>query len=170
MTSQNEFVEGYDPTLDDSYRKQTQVDGNQYVLEIYDTAGHEDFSAVRDALTKKGDGILCVFSIIDRESFNEVCKIRSHIMEITEATQLPFVICGNKSDLNTLRQVPEKEGNQLGQKLGCTYLEVSAKTRHNIDLAFDTLIREIVKQKKPRQIHEERKLKKKPRSRNCSIS
>ncbi len=37
------FVEKYDPTIEDSYRKQVEVDGQQCMLEILDTAGTVSF-------------------------------------------------------------------------------------------------------------------------------
>ena len=41
---QNVWIESYDPTIEDSYRKQIEVDGRQCILEILDTAGTEQFS------------------------------------------------------------------------------------------------------------------------------
>ncbi|EFA76382.1 Ras GTPase [Heterostelium album PN500] len=49
------FVDEYDPTLEDSYRKQTTVDNEECLLDIYDTAGQEDFSAVRDQYMRTGN-------------------------------------------------------------------------------------------------------------------
>jgi Ras-related protein Rap-1A len=59
---QNVFVSKYDPTREDSYRKPYQVGGEHFMLEIIDTAGTEQFSAMRDLYMKNGDGFLLVFS------------------------------------------------------------------------------------------------------------
>ena len=42
------FVERFDPTIEDAYRQQAEVDGEARMLEIYDTAGQEEFSSLRD--------------------------------------------------------------------------------------------------------------------------
>ena len=44
----NHFVETYDPTIEDSYRKQVQIDGQSCMLEVLDTAGQEEYNALRD--------------------------------------------------------------------------------------------------------------------------
>lgn len=53
-------MERYDPTIEDSYRKQVEVDGQQCMLEILDTAGTEQFTAMRDLYMKNGQGFVLV--------------------------------------------------------------------------------------------------------------
>jgi GTPase KRas protein len=139
------FVDDYDPTLEDSYRKQTTIDGEESVLDIFDTAGQEDFSAVRDQYMRKGEGFLCVYAINQESTFEEVPHLYEHICKVKEVKEIPFVLVGNKCDLAESRQVSTERGQKLAEKLNCPFLEASAKTRYNVCEAFETLVREIRK-------------------------
>jgi Ras-related protein Rap-2C len=63
------FVEKYDPTIEDFYRKEIEVDGAPSVLEILDTAGTEQFSSMRDLYIKNGQGFVVVYSITSLQTF-----------------------------------------------------------------------------------------------------
>jgi Ras-related protein Ral-A len=65
----DEFVEDYEPTKADSYRKKVVLDGEEVQIDILDTAGQEDYAAIRDNYFRSGEGFLCVFSITEEESF-----------------------------------------------------------------------------------------------------
>ncbi|UKZ74212.1 DNA-binding transcription factor rap1 [Trichoderma virens FT-333] len=95
----NEWIESYDPTIEDSYRTQVQVDGRQVILEILDTAGTEQFVAMRDLYMKTGQGFLLVFSITSASSLNELEGLREEILRIKDDDNVPMVIVGNKADL-----------------------------------------------------------------------
>ena len=69
---QSIFVEKYDPTIEDSYRKQVEVDGHQCMLEILDTAGTEQITAMRDLYMKNGQGFVLVYSITAQSTFNDL--------------------------------------------------------------------------------------------------
>merc|ERR1712183_752166 len=65
----DEFVEDYEPTKADSYRKKVVLDGEEVQIDILDTAGQEDYAAIRDNYFRSGEGFLCVFSITEEDSF-----------------------------------------------------------------------------------------------------
>uniref|UniRef100_A0A2H6N306 Small monomeric GTPase n=1 Tax=Micrurus carvalhoi TaxID=3147026 RepID=A0A2H6N306_9SAUR len=73
---QNHFVDEYDPTIEDSYRKQVVIDGETCLLDILDTAGQEEYSAMRDQYMRTGEGFLCVFAINNTKSFEDVHHYR----------------------------------------------------------------------------------------------
>jgi len=138
-------VDDYDPTLEDSYRKQVAIDDDECILDIFDTAGQEDFSAVRDQYMRTGDGFLCVYSITLQASFDEAINLHEHILRVKDADSVPFVLVGNKCDLQDDREVPMERGQSLAKDLGCPFLEASAKTRTHVVESFEALVREIKK-------------------------
>lgn len=75
--SPSQFVEDYEPTKADSYRKKVVLDGEEVQIDILDTAGQEDYAAIRDNYFRSGEGFLCVFSITELESFAATVDFRS---------------------------------------------------------------------------------------------
>ncbi|RMZ91227.1 hypothetical protein DV736_g1529, partial [Chaetothyriales sp. CBS 134916] len=142
---QNVWIESYDPTIEDSYRKQINVDGRQIILEILDTAGTEQFTAMRELYMKQGQGFMLVFSICNMNSFYELSDLRDQIIRIKNDEDVPLVIVGNKSDMEEDRMVPRARGFQLAQGWGPKpYYETSARRRINVDEAFVNLCRQIM--------------------------
>jgi len=139
----NQFVEIYEPTLEDSYRKQTQVDGEEVVMEIIDTAGQDPFSSVRDHNMRRGDGFLCVYSIIDKQTFHEAAKLYEHLLLVKEMDSVPLVLVGNKCDKEENREVTKEQGIKLSSAMHCPFFETSALSRINVNEAFEELVRQI---------------------------
>ncbi|XP_078099822.1 ras-related protein ralB-B-like [Sander vitreus] len=73
----DEFVEDYEPTKADSYRKKVVLDGEDVQIDILDTAGQEDYAAIRDNYFRSGEGFLLLFSITEHESFTATSEFRS---------------------------------------------------------------------------------------------
>ncbi len=59
-------MDEYDPTIEDSYRKQCVIDDEVALLDILDTAGQEEYSAMREQYMRTGEGFLLVYSITDK--------------------------------------------------------------------------------------------------------
>jgi len=137
------FVETYDPTLEDSYRKQMTVEDEEAVLNIYDTAGQEDFSAVRDQYIRIGEGFICMYSITNDASFQEVTQLHEKLVDITEEDDHPVVLVGNKCDLEEDRQVSKEAAKALADKFKWTWIEASAKTKTNVTETFQEIVRSI---------------------------
>eukprot|EP00339_Tiarina_fusa_P023891 CAMPEP_0117035796 /NCGR_PEP_ID=MMETSP0472-20121206/25401_1 /TAXON_ID=693140 ORGANISM="Tiarina fusus, Strain LIS" /NCGR_SAMPLE_ID=MMETSP0472 /ASSEMBLY_ACC=CAM_ASM_000603 /LENGTH=175 /DNA_ID=CAMNT_0004745373 /DNA_START=8 /DNA_END=531 /DNA_ORIENTATION=- len=146
---QQRFIDEYDPTIEDCYRKQTTIDGKECVLNVLDTAGQEDFAAMRDAHIKQGQGFLCCYSITDRGSFNEVNTFRNQILRCKDADFVPMILVGTKSDLASSRVVTYDEGRNLASDYQCPVFETSAKEGANIEDTFFQAVREIKKYEKP---------------------
>jgi Ras-related protein Rap-1A/Ras-related protein Rap-1B len=137
------FVEKYDPTIEDSYRKQVEVDGQQCMLEILDTAGTEQFTAMRDLYMKNGQGFVLVYSIIAPSTFNDLPDLREQILRVKDMDDVPMVLVGNKCDLTDQRAISTEQGDSLAKKFNCVFLESSAKTKINVEQIFFDLIRQI---------------------------
>lgn len=142
---QSYFVTDYDPTIEDSYTKQCVIDDRAARLDILDTAGQEEFGAMREQYMRTGEGFLLVFSVTDRGSFEEIYKFQRQILRVKDRDEFPMILIGNKADLDHQRQVTQEEGQQLARQLKVTYMEASAKIRMNVDQAFHELVRVIRK-------------------------
>jgi len=71
-----QFLEDYEPTRVDSYCKRLMFEGQQVMLDITDTTGQEDYAAVRDHYLRTADGYLCVFSLAEPESLQDIIDLR----------------------------------------------------------------------------------------------
>jgi len=140
---QNIFVEKYDPTIEDSYRKQVEVDGQQCMLEILDTAGTEQFTAMRDLYMKNGQGFVLVYSITAQSTFNDLIDLRDQILRVKDTEDVPMILVGNKCDLEDERVVGKDQGQNLARQFNSAFLETSAKAKINVNEVFYDLVRQI---------------------------
>jgi GTPase KRas protein len=163
------FIKAYDPTIEDSYRKQCTVDGRESLLDILDTAGQDDYSALREQYMFNGDGFICVYSITSRPSFEHLRHFIEQIYRVKDVEimdervsgdRVSLIIVGNKSDLAYQREVSLEEGVNLAKHYQTVYMETSAKTRQNVDNIYFEIVRMINKNRtwciselKPRRTH-----------------
>ncbi|XP_045465850.1 GTP-binding protein Rit1 isoform X2 [Harmonia axyridis] len=137
------FLDYHDPTIEDSYQQQAVIDGEPALLDILDTAGQVEFTAMRDQYMRCGEGFLICYSVTDRHSFQEALEYRKLIQKVRASEDTPLVLVGNKFDLQMQRKVTTEEGRSLARQLGCPFYETSAAFRTYVDDAFHTLVREI---------------------------
>jgi Ras-related protein Rap-2C len=146
------FMEKYDPTIEDFYRKEIEVDGAPCVLEILDTAGTEQFASMRDLYIKNGQGFVVVYSITSQQTFQDVRHMKDQIVRVksgsysggsADANRIPILLVGNKVDLEHQREVSTLEGMTLAQSWGCPFMETSAKNRCNVNEVFAEVVREM---------------------------
>ena len=147
----NHFVEEYDPTIEvalfvrfkpcsrgissflaqDSYRKQTKVDTDtQLMLEITDTAGQEEFTALRSCYRRSSQGIILCFSLIARSTFDDLHDLVDQVYRATDSDSYPIVLVGCKADLTEQRVVKFDEAATFAAKRNLfSYVECSAFKR-----------------------------------------
>lgn len=166
----NHFVETYDPTIEDSYRKQVVIDSHACMLEVLDTAGQEEYTALRDQWIRDGEGFILVYSITSRNSYDRIRKFFNQVQRVKESSHpgsptnhsylhaqmsnapvytgpVPVMLVGNKSDKHTEREVSSQEGQALAKELGCEFVEASAKNCVNVERAFFDVVRRLRKQR-----------------------
>ncbi|KAI9639785.1 ras small monomeric GTPase [Dioszegia hungarica] len=137
-----QFIQ-YDPTIEDSYRKQCIIDEEVALLDVLDTAGQEEYGAMREQYMRTGEGFLLVYSITSRSSFEEVSTFHQQILRVKDKDYFPVVVVANKCDLEYERQVQPHEGRDLAKRFNAQCIETSAKQRVNVDEAFIAVVRAI---------------------------
>ncbi|KAL7712509.1 small monomeric GTPase [Entamoeba marina] len=138
----NYFVESYDPCIEDIYRTQIILDRNRVTLDILDTGGDEEYSALRDRYLRISDGFIIVYSISNRESFENVPKYYDKILQtknVNDNINIPITIAGHKVDIENQREIPTDEGKQFANGLGVNFIECSAKEDIKIKELFETI-------------------------------
>ncbi|XP_058994679.1 GTP-binding protein Rit2 isoform X1 [Mustela lutreola] len=146
--------------LEDAYKTQVRIDDEPAYLDILDTAGQAEFTAMREQYMRGGEGFIICYSITDRQSFQEAAKFKELIFQVRHTYEIPLVLVGNKIDLEQFRQVSTEEGWSLAREYNCAFFETSAALRFCIDDAFHGLVREIRKKESMPSLME-KKLKRK---------
>ena len=137
----------HDPTIEDRYKSNLNIEGTNYEVEILDTAGEEDYQNMMDMWISFGEGFLLVFAINDKESFNLIKSKHDRILRGKHGVKYPTLLVGNKQDLENERQVNYSEAKEMADKWGIEYIETSAKTNFNCKEAFEMLAQKIVQKK-----------------------
>lgn len=91
--------------LADSYRKQCVIDDEVALLDVLDTAGQEEYSAMREQYMRTGEGFLLVYSITSQQSFEEIKTFQQQILRVKDKDYFPMIVVGNKCDLDGEREV-----------------------------------------------------------------
>merc|ERR1712125_16110 len=144
---QNKFVNEYDPTIENSYRRQFTVNDEEIVLDILDTAGQEEFAAIRDSHIREGLGFIIVYSVTSKESFKEVNDFRERVLKVKDKDSYPMLLLGNKCDLTKDRVITTEEGEEAAIKMNIPFKECSAKNRINIEESFQEILGIVLKAK-----------------------
>jgi len=154
------FLDEYDPTIEDSYRKSVEVDSKSALLDILDTAGQEEFSSMQDLWMREGKGFLLVYSITSSHTLEECEVLRDKILRTKdEDVTTPIVLCGNKCDLNDQREVEKTRGEALAKKWNVPFFETSAKMKINNVNCFYEIVRQIRKHGNDKILNEPKKRK-----------
>jgi len=146
------FLDEYDPTIEDSYRKTVDIDGIPATLDILDTAGQDEFAAMRDLWIREAKGFLLVYAITWTSSFHQVQEMfqKIHRIKEEELNQIAIVLAGNKCDMTDSRTVTMEEGQALADQwrkegVNSAFFETSAKAQINNDECYFEIVRQLRK-------------------------
>ncbi|ELT91873.1 hypothetical protein CAPTEDRAFT_94885 [Capitella teleta] len=137
---ENQFVDSYDPTIENTFNKNLKINGHDYTLELIDTAGQDEFSIVPQSYSMNIDGYVLVYSVTSKKSFDVINVIHDKLLDMTGKSHLPMVLVGNKTDLRMERVVSQEEGRRLATSWKAAFLEASAKENQKVVDIFHTMI------------------------------
>lgn len=145
----NTFTGTYITTIGVDFKIRTfDVDGKTVKLQIWDTAGQERFRTITSSYYRGAHGIIVVYDVADKETFNNVQEVWIKEVSKHAADGVTKLLIGNKCDLrdevDEEKIVSEDEARQLSDSLGVQYIETSAKNAHNVEQAFLMMTRAVM--------------------------
>ena len=113
-------------------------------MQIWDTAGQEKFRNINTSYYKGANGILVVYDITNKETFD---GLTSWLIEIEKNSSKDVykLLIGNKNDLEDKRQISYNEGKEFASINGMEFFETSAKTAYKVQEAFELLTKDIIR-------------------------
>ena len=117
-------------------------DNKKVKVQIWDTAGQDRFLAITKNYYRGANGILLVFDITDKTSFDHIKNWIEQIKEEAPENIIIYLV-GNKIDCINNRIISTEEGTKLAEEFGLKYYETSAKNDENVNSTFLDLIKEI---------------------------
>ena len=147
--TRNVFDETMKPTLGVEFiMKKIAVKEKAVKLQIWDTAGQEKYRALAKNMYRNAVGVLIVYDVSKRRSFDSVRKWAEEARQYTSEGS-SVIIVGNKKDLVELREVSVEEAQTVSQELKCYFLETSALDNSDkmIEKVFSTIAEDILSKK-----------------------
>ena len=143
--AQNDFKSEYQLTIGVEFgAKNIDINNKKYRLQIWDTAGQENYRSITRAYYKNSVCAILVYDISNRDSFEHISNWIEDCLAQSPKTVF-MVLVGNKSDLNDKRKVTLEEGQQMAKNNNMLFFETSAKTGENVDKIFEESAKEINK-------------------------
>lgn len=141
----NEFNENSKATVGVEFCfKKLTLDDKKVNVQIWDTAGQEKFRSITASFYKGAKGAFIVFDITNKDTFENIDKWVSNVTSQADKGAA-IVLIGNKTDLEDEREVTVEEAQEKAKAFNMAYMETSAKSGHNLNEAFELLIRGTLK-------------------------
>ncbi|KAK3571071.1 hypothetical protein QTP86_001321 [Hemibagrus guttatus] len=100
---EGQFVDSYDPTIENTFTKMITVNGQEYHLQLVDTAGQDEYSIFPQTYSIDINGYILVYSVTSNKSFEVVKVIHEKLLDMVGKVQVPIMLVGNKKDLHMER-------------------------------------------------------------------
>ena len=143
--SRNEFDSGHQATLGIEFANKHVIHNNvDYLVQIWDTAGQENFRSVTRAYYKASAVAMVVYDITKEESFSHIQTWMKDCKELAPSTVL-IALIGNKSDLEEQRVITKERGENLARENNMMFFETSALNGNGIENAFKKCIEKVDK-------------------------
>lgn len=140
---EKQFVDSYDPTIENTFHKTLKIKGQDYSLEVVDTAGQDEYSILPQSYYISIDGYVLVYSVNSRKSFEVIKIVYEKLLDMKGSSNIPIVLVGNKTDLQNDRVVSAEEGRKLAAEWKINFLETSAKDFRSVNEVFIQIIQAI---------------------------
>ncbi|KAJ7375339.1 hypothetical protein OS493_002090 [Desmophyllum pertusum] len=140
---EGQFVDSYDPTIENTFTTKLKHNSQEYVVEVVDTAGQDEYSIFPQSYSVGIHGYVLVYAVTSAKSFEVVKVIHEKLLDMSGQNYVPMVLVGNKTDLHMERVVTYKTGKSLADSWKAAFFESSAKENSSVQEIFQTLIREI---------------------------
>ncbi|XP_077980364.1 GTP-binding protein Di-Ras2-like [Glandiceps talaboti] len=137
----NKFNERHKETVEDLHTRRFDINNHILHLEVLDTSGSFSFPAMRKLSISTGDVFVLVYSINDKESLEEVVRLRNQILEQKEGKNPPIILVGNKIDMEEKREVEKDKAELLAYQWDLEHIETSAKQNSNVERVFKEVLK-----------------------------
>ncbi|EDO43637.1 predicted protein [Nematostella vectensis] len=142
---EGQFVDSYDPTIENTFTKNIKYKGQEFFLELVDTAGQDEYSIFPQSYSMGIHGYILVYAVTSAKSFEVVKVIHEKLLDMTGQNYVPMVLVGNKTDLHMERVVSTESGQSTANSWKAAFFEASAKENSSVHEIFQAMLYEIDK-------------------------
>ena len=145
--TENRFENTYLTTVGLDFRfRLVNIKDIQYKVLFYDTVGQEKYHSIAPNIIKKANGIIIMYDITNKSTFDSIPEILKTIEE-EKGKDFPMILIGNKIDLENERLIKKEEAEELAEKYGMEFFEISNKEGINIEKAGLSIVNKILEKR-----------------------